>query len=135
MKHLRIFIPLIVFSLVLLLIYGVGIGDDKKTDKKECFIGKYVYVDTDGILHTKNRCVVGMQVTDPNENSYYKGVEFIDTVKLTSGHIRRLCSWCVEDGHYELLQGIAERNEIIDYIPDNVDEEDDEYWEQFVIDE
>lgn len=116
-------VPILIFVIALICIEG---GKNKKKDESSAaLIGKYVYIDTDGILHTKNRCVVGMQVTESDESSYYKGIEYIDTTNLSVIQIKNLCSWCVTDEHYEMLLGITERNATTEY--------DDDYWEKFVI--
>lgn len=116
-------VPILIFVIALICIEG---GKNKKKDESSAaLIGKYVYIDTDGILHTKNRCVVGMQVTESDESSYYKGIEYIDTTNLSVIQIKNLCSWCVTDEHYEILLGITERNATTEY--------DDDDWEKFVI--
>lgn len=126
-KYLGCLIPMLIFVIAFICIEWSK-NKEKETESSAVLIGKYVYMDTDGILHTKNRCVVGMQVTESDESSYYKGIEFIDTTNLSVPQIKNLCSWCVTDEHYEILLGITERNRAI-----LRQEEDDEYWEQFVI--
>lgn len=107
-----------------------------KTEKKEIIpVGKYVYLDSQRILHIKKKCVLGMQITDAAGNNYYKAIDFIDTTQLTKEHIKSMCMWCVEDEHYNQLKHIAEKHEeIIDYIPGMTKEmQTDEYWEQYRI--
>lgn len=89
-----------------------------KEEKSSISLGKYVYIDTQNILHTKNRCVLGMKATDENGTDSYKSIEFLDTAKITTTNLKTCCCWCVTDEHYEQLKLIADKKEeIIEYIP------------------
>lgn len=104
-------------GLIGMLFFG-ACSNNREENKKILPIGKYVYMDSQRILHIKKKCVLGMQITDATGNEYYKAVEFIDTIQLTKEHIKALCTWCVEDEHYSQLERIASgHEEVIDYIP------------------
>ena len=105
-----------VIALVGMLFFGAC--SNNREDKKNLPIGKYVYMDSQHILHIKKKCVLGMQITNAAGNNYYKAIDFIDTIKLTKEHIKALCTWCVEDEHYSQLERIANgHEEVIDYMP------------------
>lgn len=82
----------------------------KEKETKEPVIGKYVYMDSQNILHTKKHCYMGMTVTDINGGEYWKPIEFVDTACIRFGHLRKLCPCCVKDEQYEILNKIAHRN-------------------------
>ena len=114
----------------ILSLLAVSCSNNANKEDKEHLIGKYVYLDSQGILHIKKRCVLGMQITDATGNNYYKSIEFIDTTLLTKEHIKALCTWCVEDEHYSQLKHIVNgHEEVIDYVPglggDNSNEKKD----------
>lgn len=104
---------------VIVLIWALSFSSCSKTKKKDITsVGKYVYIDSQHILHINKNCVLGMEITDAAGNSYYKAINFIDTVQLTKEHIKSMCMWCVEDEHYSQLKRIAdEHEEFIDYMP------------------
>ncbi|MDD6007612.1 MAG: hypothetical protein PUC21_09965 [Bacteroidales bacterium] len=82
----------------------------KEKETKEPVIGKYVYIDSQNVLHTKKRCYRGMTVTDKNGGKHWKPIEFVDTACIRFGHLRKLCPCCVEEEQYEILNKIAYRN-------------------------
>lgn len=97
---------------VLLVIHGVMTANENKKEKEsepKSNIGEYVYIDSEGILHT-SKCYIGMQVTSDNGESYLKPIYPLDTLKLTSNHLHWFCSYCVSDEDYEHLQRIVKRN-------------------------
>ncbi len=123
------------FTYLIILLFCLTCCSHKEDKKSPHDIGKYVYIDSQNILHTKKKCVLGMQITDAAGNNYYKAIDFIDTTQLTKEHIKSMCTWCVEDEQYSQLKHIAEKHEeIIDYIPGITKEmQTDEYWEQYRI--
>ena len=100
---------LLLFALLAIVSCGGAKEKEKENDDEvlidEVLIGDYVYLDTDGILHVKNRCVMGLNVTDKNGESCYKGVHRIKVSSLTEYYLRQVmtCAWCVDDESYELL--------------------------------
>lgn len=82
---------------------------DNKPEKSEDVrsIGKYVYLDTEGILHTNRRCILGLQTSDESDIGHYKGITFIDTTRITKEHLRAMCSVCIGDNDYECLNRMA----------------------------
>lgn len=99
---------ILLIVIVSLIYYGCSSSKEKSEERDK--VGRYVYIDSQNILHIKKRCL-GMRVTDSEGDSYRKPVEFIDTVSVTRKHIKRMCSWCVDDAHYLQLKQIAERND------------------------
>ncbi len=92
--------------------------DEKRKQKQVLPIGKYVYMDSQQILHIKKRCL-DMRITDEDAYFYSKPITFIDTSQITEKHLNSLCSWCVEDEHYSQLKDMVKRNEeIINYVPE-----------------
>ena len=77
----------------------------EKGDKKP-MLGKYVYLDTQGVLHVKERCVMGLRVANENDEGKYKGVHRIEVASLREGSLQGVptCSWCLDDDRYELLK-------------------------------
>lgn len=73
-------------------------------------IGKYVYIDSDDILHVRQRCVLGLRIEDKNENTYYKSIFYCDTSWVSTDDLLEVCPFCVKDEHYEQLMEIAIRN-------------------------
>lgn len=71
-------------------------------------IGEYVYLDTQGILHVKENCVMGLKVANENGERGYKGVYRIDATSLNKSDLVNIptCSWCVKDEHYEQLKAL-----------------------------
>lgn len=83
-------------------------------------IGQFVYLDSEGILHSRSKCISGMRITDKNGNSRYKSVEYIDIATLDRSYLKKLCSWCIDDEIYQQLCDIVEGHEdhkIINYVP------------------
>lgn len=68
-------------------------------------IGNYVYIDTQGVLHSDKNCVALILLDN-------RGVEFVETQKLQQVHLKSLCSKCIEDRDYELLKKVVEKNKI-----------------------
>lgn len=89
------------YTHLIILLFCVTSCSHKEEKKSPHDIGKYVYIDSQYILHTKNRCVLGMKKTDKNGVSTYKSIEFLDTAKLSFPDLERCCSRCVTDEHYE----------------------------------
>lgn len=80
--------------------------ETKEKSEEKPVLGKYVYVDTQSILHVKDRCVMGLKVANENDEREYKGVYRIEVASLHEGSLYGIatCSWCVKDEHYELLK-------------------------------
>lgn len=76
---------------------------NKKNDKSEYVhkIGKYVYIDTHGVLHSEKDCIA-LTLLDN------RGVEFIETQKIQLGQLKCLCSDCIEDEDFEVLNTLIE---------------------------
>ena len=110
-----------ILLLSLLAIAFVGCSKQEKDTTKET-IGKYVYIDSQDILHVESKCMRGMKTTDASGNSYYKPIERIETIYLTKEDIMTTCAWCVDDVQYDQLRNIVDKpkDEIIDYIPEGV---------------
>lgn len=115
---------LLILSLILPFMCSCTSRSNQEQDKP--LLGKYVYIDSDGILHTRNHCVLGMKTTDANGNERRKSVQFIEVSQLTQEDLQALCSWCVSDDQYEILKESAE--EIIDWSPD-------EDYSQYIVEE
>lgn len=81
-----------------------------KEEKERDNLGKYVYMDSQQILHTRKHCIGLCIDSSEDEIGSYKPIEFIDTAKVTRDMLKSMCSWCVEDNHYEQLRQIAERH-------------------------
>lgn len=71
-------------------------------------IGEYVYLDTQGILHVKENCVMGLQEKNEFGIESWKGVHRIDATSLSKSDLVKIptCSWCVKDEHYEQLKAL-----------------------------
>ena len=110
-----------IYIAIILSLVAFGCSKKEKETNKET-IGKYVYIDSQDILHVKNRCVLGMKITDTTGDSYYKPIERIETIYLIPEDIATTCAWCVDDEQYDQLKKIAykPKNEIIDYMPEEV---------------
>lgn len=110
-----------IYTAIILSLIAFGCSKQEKDTTKET-IGKYVYIDSQDVLHVKRECMRGMKITDATGNSYYKPIERIDTFYLTKGDIITTCAWCVDDEKYDQLRNIVDKpkNEIIDYMPEEV---------------
>ena len=108
-------------AIILLSLIAFGCSKQEKDTIKET-IGKYVYIDSQDILHIKNKCVLGMKITDKTENSYYKPIERIETIDLNEEDIITTCAWCVNDEQYEQLKNIISnpKNKTIGYTHEGV---------------
>lgn len=98
---------------LVLIIRGCIDANERRKEKewKEKYaIGKYVYIDSDHILHVRQICILGLQIEGKNENTYYKSITYCDTSWLSTDNLFRVCPFCVEDEHYEQLMEIAKRN-------------------------
>jgi hypothetical protein len=105
----------IILLATLLVIYGCSNSKSEKCKNVNHGIGKYVYIDSRGVLHSK-KCYTGTIITNENGQSYTLPVQFLDTTNISSLHLKKLCSRCIEDAHFEILQRIAARNkENIDF--------------------
>lgn len=85
-----------------------GCAPAPKNTKPET-IGKYVYMDSRGILHTENPCILGGKVTDENGETYYSGIKRIDTSNIYLEDLQSLCPWCIDDKIYEKLFEMANK--------------------------
>lgn len=97
---------------ILFVIHGVMNAVENKKEKEsepKSNIGEYVYIDSQGILHTK-QCYVGLEVTNKEGESYLKPVTRVKTIEVLPDYLRRTCSFCVKDEDYEALMVIADRN-------------------------
>lgn len=94
------------------ILIAILLGSCKGTEHEQAVssIGKFVYVDTQKVLHVKKRCI-GLKITDKTGISYYKPIKFLDTANVRTQHLNSLCSRCVKDEHYEDLKQLAERHE------------------------
>lgn len=74
-------------------------------------VGKYIYLDDNGIYHTNSHCLRLMHGKDMNGHEIY-GKQQMDTANLIiSDKIDfRVCVRCVDDSQYELLKSISDRN-------------------------
>lgn len=102
------------FIVISLLVCGCSNNSSKEKDTNHS-IGKYVYVDSRDVLHSK-KCYVGTKVTNEYGQSITLPIQFIDTTSISSQHLKNLCPICVTDEQFDILQRIANRNEeIIDF--------------------
>lgn len=112
MKKWLFFICIFIFS---------GCSSDRQEKAEAETLGRYVYIDSHNILHSKTPCVLGMKVTEDEGEGYYKSIQFIDTTSITTKHLQSLCPWCINDDLFDQLKQIVERHdlsqEIIDYVP------------------
>lgn len=73
------------------------------TGQSKSSMGKYVYIDLEGVLHTKRDC--------PAVSSY-KGGKSVDRYTLNDenllGHIYGYCGLCVDDEVYDTIKKISE---------------------------
>lgn len=96
---------------LLFFIAAIAICGCSPKTKQESAIGEYVYLDSYGVLHVKNPCVLGLSITDANGNEYYKSVQRLDLYAIEPIHLMRSCAWCIDDETYEELQEIVMLNE------------------------
>lgn len=98
---------------LVLIIRGCIDANERRKEKewKEKYaIGKYVYIDSDDMLHVRQRCTLGLRITDKNENTYYKSITYYDTSWVSIDDLFEVCPFCVKDEHYDQLMEIAIRN-------------------------
>lgn len=109
-----------IYTAIILSLIAFGCSKQEKDTTKET-IGKYVYIDSQDILHVKSKCMRGMKITDATGNSFYKPIERIETCCLTDEDIVTTCAWCVDDEQYDQLRNIVVNlRKRIDYIPEGV---------------
>lgn len=95
-------------SVMLWFLLGCARKEEKENSSRE--LGKYVYIDSQGVLHTRKHCF-GLEITTSNgEKSFYKSIKFIEKYKVTNSMLESMCSWCVGDEQYEELKRITEGN-------------------------
>ena len=94
---------------ILFVIHGIIENKKEKESEPKSNIGEYVYIDSQGILHTK-QCYIGLEVTNQEGESYLKPVTRVKTIEVLPDYLRRTCSFCVKDEDYERLMEIAEGN-------------------------
>lgn len=92
-------------------------------NSKHSEVGKFVYVDCFNTIHTDRNCAANL-VDDPKTKDErmadMQGIQFIDTCDLKKGiqystfsfREYKFCPKCVDDGAYQHLSLIIERNEI-----------------------
>lgn len=101
-------------SVILIMIVRgcIAINERKEAEewREKYAIGKYVYIDSDDILHVRQRCTLGLRITDKNENTYYKSITYYDTSWVSIDDLFEVCPFCVKDEHYDQLMEIAIRN-------------------------
>ena len=107
MEHSQWRIKTTILLMMILLTFS-SCNNREKSDTQQ--IGRYVYIDTQKVLHVKKRCI-GLKITDKTGISYYKPIKFLDTANVRTQHLNSLCSRCVKDEHYEDLKQLAERHE------------------------
>lgn len=107
-----IILILAVWGLVLIIRGCIDANERRKEKewKEKYAIGKYVYIDSDHILHVQQMCILGLRIEDKNENTYYKSIFYCDTSWLSTDDLFRVCPFCVKDEHYDQLMEIAIRN-------------------------
>lgn len=113
MKTQNWIISILVVCGLVLIIRGCIDANERRKEKewKEKYaIGKYVYIDSDQILHVKQICILGLQIEGKNENTYYKSISYCDTSWVSTDDLFRVCPFCVKDEHYDQLVEIAKRN-------------------------
>jgi hypothetical protein len=81
-------------------------GKKSKKRNDDPIIGKYVYMDSEDILHVRSTCY-GTSVANSEGSLYTKPISFVDTAILNYSHLDRLCPDCVRDEHYAELERIA----------------------------
>jgi len=94
----------IIFALVLL-------AACSKTKQSE--VGQFVYVDCFNTIHIDREYASRLAdnpKTKEERMANMQGVTFVDTCDLT-GYARKFCPRCIDDGAYEQLSEIMERNE------------------------
>ena len=78
--------------------------NSSKKEKPSIPEGKYYYVDSGFIIHTKRCCITGLSTTGDSEESEYKGILFIEKRKIRRDHFRYYCAWCVDESAYEQIE-------------------------------
>ena len=96
----------IIYSLVVLSLYGCV--NEQKEEKKT--LGEYIYIDSHDVLHVRNRCHIGLKITDEHGNSYLKSVYRLKTNSVGYNELFSTCGWCVDDDYYYQLERIAKQN-------------------------
>lgn len=76
-------------------------------------LGKYVYMSTGDILHSKLQCPLLQREKDDKGHNVI-GVEFVDTNEFYPNYKFFYCKYCFNDTKYEQIKRILERNR-----PDN----------------
>ena len=74
-------------------------------------VGKYIYLDDNGIYHANSYCPRLVHSKDENGHEIY-GKQPIDTANFIISDIQyfRICVRCVDDSRYECLKSISDRN-------------------------
>lgn len=69
-------------------------------------IGKYLYMDFEGCIHTRSRCLALR-----GEGNMPYAVQFIDTASVKQTDLEWFCSRCVDDAAYERIMDMAGHDE------------------------
>ena len=83
----------------------------KQPSQEPATLGKYVYLDDDGIYHSRSTCIKLTHGHDENGHDIY-AKHPIDTADfyIANKLYFRVCSRCVNDCIYEQMLTISERN-------------------------
>jgi len=77
----------------------------KNTEEKpKSEVGKYVYVDREGVLHIKQRCT---KFILKDEQDF--GVKRISSENIPPEYLENCCSYCINDEAYDILESKVEK--------------------------
>lgn len=82
----------------------------KNSDEPTSQIGKYIYLDDNGIYHINSKCVKLMLTGKDDDGHDIYAKYMIDTLSFTESQYFRVCVRCVNDEEYEHLLRISENN-------------------------
>ncbi len=83
--------------------------DDDTEYTSPRFLGKYLYLTENGVLHTRKTCVGVKYGKDEDGHEVY-GMQFIDTAEYVENGNVVYCTRCFNDNLYEKVHAISMRN-------------------------
>lgn len=106
------YVSLVFITIATICFSSCGNKQEKRTEEKQ--VGKYVYVDQSGCLHTDKHCRKIRFNHDDGGNSSNYQVNFVRTSSLEGNEFTSYCSVCVTDEMYEQIVSVITNGTSID---------------------